>query len=195
MARTREYDADDALERALHHFWQNGYLGTSIEQLVDATGVQRYGLYQSFTNKHGLFVEALRRYQNFYVAHRLRRLEEEGAGLDAIESVLNDLATVVESPLGRFGCLLCNTAVELGGRDEVSDEQVRRYVGRLRSGFRAATVAAIEQGELEPTTDPDAQGDHLAGVVVGAYAYARTGPPRGSVRAMVETTLERLPRV
>ncbi len=115
MPRAPRYKKDETLDRALHLFWQNGYLNTSIEDLVEATGVQRYGLYQNFGSKHDLFLSALGRYQEVYITHRLRDLEGENAGLDEIKSVINGLAVFADSPLGRFGCLLCNTAVELGG--------------------------------------------------------------------------------
>ena len=192
MPRVPEYDADDALDRALHHFWQHGYSNTSIEQLVEATGVQRYGLYQSFGSKHDLFLAALRRYNEIYISHRLRELEQEDASLDAINHTISNLATFSESPLGRFGCLLCNTAVELGARDEASDLEVGRYVTRLRTAFQRTLTTARGNGELDPTTDTAILSDFLSGVVVGASVYARTQVQPGAVRAMLETAIPRI---
>lgn len=193
MPRAPRYKKDETLDRALHHFWQNGYLNTSIEDLVEATGVQRYGLYQHFGSKHDLFLAALRRYEEVYIAHRLRDLEIEGAGIEAIESVINNLATFADSPLGRFGCLLCNTAVELGGRDETVDTEVTRYATRLRNAFQRAITTAQDNSEIESSADPDTLADFLAGVVIGACVYARTQAQKGAVRAMLETAIDRLP--
>ncbi len=193
MPRQAEYSADEALDRALHHFWQHGYLDTSIDELVKATGVQRYGLYQTFGSKHDLFLSALRRYQEVYISHRLRDLEQDDAGLDEINNVISNLAVFAESPLGRFGCLLCNTAVELGARDEATDAEVSRYVSRLRSDFQRAVTSACADGELDPSTDTEVLADFLAGVVVGACVYSRTQVQPGAVRAMLETALKRLP--
>jgi len=194
MPRAPKHTKDETLDRALHHFWQHGYLNTSIEELVEATGVQRHGLYQYFGSKHDLFLAALQRYQEVYISHRLRELESENAGLDAIESNISNLAAFADSPLGRFGCLLCNTAVELGGRDETCDVEVDRYASRLRDAFNRAITTAQRNLELDPSTDPDALADFLAGVVVGACVYARTQAHPGAVRAMLEMSFDRLPR-
>lgn len=194
MPRTPKHTKDETVDRALHHFWQHGYLNTSIDDLVEATGVQRYGLYQNFDSKHGLFLAALRRYQEIYITHRLRDLEGDGTGIKAIESSISDLATFADSPLGRYGCLLCNTAVELGGRDEGSDIEVQRFASRLRDAFKRAVSVAQRNGDIDASTDPDNLADYLAGVVIGACVYARTQAHNGAVRAMLETAFNRLPR-
>jgi len=194
MPRAPKHTRDETVDRALHHFWQHGYLNTSIDEVVEATGVQRYGLYQNFGSKHGLFLAALGRYQEVYISHRLRDLEGETSGIDAIESVISNLATFADSPLGRFGCLMCNTAVELGGRDKASDAEVDRYASRLRDAFNRAVTTAQGNHQLDPSKNPDDLADFLAGVVIGACVYARTQAHKGSVRAMLETAFDLLPR-
>jgi TetR/AcrR family transcriptional repressor of nem operon len=194
MPRVPRHTKDETLERALFHFWQHGYLNTSIDDLVQATGVQRYGLYQNFGRKHDLFLAALRRYQEVYVSHRLRDLEGETTGIDSIESVISNLVAFADSPLGRFGCLLCNTAVELGGRDKATDAEVDLYASRLRRAFKRAVTTAQGEHKLDPSADPDVLADFLAGVVIGACVYARTQAHKGAVRAMLETAFDRLPR-
>jgi TetR/AcrR family transcriptional repressor of nem operon len=193
MARTPKHTKEDTLNRALLFFWQHGYVNTSIDDLVEATGVQRYGLYQNFGSKHGLFLAALQRYQDVHVSHRLREIETDNAGLDSIELVFNNLATFADSPLGRFGCLLCNTAVELGGRDEACDGEIDRYASRLRNAFSRAVDTAKIDRRLDPSADSDTLADYLAGVVIGACVYARTQARPGAVRAMLETAFDRLP--
>jgi len=195
MPRAPQHTREETVDRALHYFWQHGYLNTSIDEVVEATGVQRYGLYQNFESKHGLFCAALRRYQDIHISHRLRDLEGENTGIGAIESVISDLATFSDSPLGRFGCLLCNTAVELGGRDKAADAEVDRYASRLRDAFARAVTASQHNGDIDPSSDPDTLADYLAGVVIGACVYARTQAHKGAVRAMLETAIDRLPRV
>lgn len=194
MPRAPKHTKDETVDRALHYFWQHGYLKTSIDEVVEATGVQRYGLYQNFGSKHGLFLAALRRYQEVYITHRLRDLEGENTGIDAIENAISDLATFADSPLGRFGCLLCNTAVELGGRDDASDAEVDRYASRLRDAFKRAVTTAQGNHELDPSKNPADLADFLAGVVIGACVYARTQAHKGAVRAMLETAFDSLPR-
>ncbi|ADV84368.1 TetR/AcrR family transcriptional regulator [Terriglobus saanensis] len=64
MARTKEFDQEEALDAAMHLFWEHGYEATSIQELVEATGVQRQSLYDTFGSKHELFLQSLMRYQS-----------------------------------------------------------------------------------------------------------------------------------
>ncbi|NUR84214.1 MAG: helix-turn-helix transcriptional regulator, partial [Nonomuraea sp.] len=74
MARTREFDTDAAVERAMDVFWSRGYAATSIQDLVEATGVGRGSLYAAFGSKEGLYEAALLRYAARSGADRTRRL-------------------------------------------------------------------------------------------------------------------------
>ncbi|HNX58500.1 MAG TPA: helix-turn-helix domain-containing protein, partial [Spirochaetota bacterium] len=65
MARPREFDKDEALYNAMLMFWKKGYDGTSIPDLLDATGISRSSLYETFTDKQTLFLEAMNRYRQF----------------------------------------------------------------------------------------------------------------------------------
>lgn len=62
MTRTREFDVNETLDRAMHLFWKKGYVETSVRDLVEYTGVAHAGLYSAFGDKEGLFKAAVRKY-------------------------------------------------------------------------------------------------------------------------------------
>ena len=68
MGRPREFNADEALDRALHVFWTKGYAATSMQDLLDAMGLSKSSFYESFGSKHDAFMAALRRYGDREVA-------------------------------------------------------------------------------------------------------------------------------
>ena len=77
--RPREFDRDLALQQAMLAFWQHGYEGTSMADLVAATGLASARLYAAFGSKEGLFREAVERYDpdygaafSLYAVHRVR---------------------------------------------------------------------------------------------------------------------------
>ena len=82
MARPKEFDPEDALDKAMQQFWAKGYHDTSIRDLVDRTGVNYYGLYAAFENKRGLFLAALDRYRDTITTEIIGELKRSGTSLE-----------------------------------------------------------------------------------------------------------------
>src|SRR5882762_10432556 len=76
LGRPRAFDADVALERAMHVFWKKGYEGASLANLTAAMGINRPSLYAAFGNKEALFRKAMDRYVDRTAAHVREALGE-----------------------------------------------------------------------------------------------------------------------
>lgn len=190
MPRPREFDPDQALEEAMHVFWRQGYEKTSVDDLVQATGVNRYGLYDVFGSKHGLFVAALERYRRSVISEAIRELEEPDAGLDAIRAVFERLVRRARSGEARDGCLLCNTAEEVAPFDADAAREVSRYQRQLVRRFRAAVEVAIQRGDVSPDLEPARVGRYLAGLIQGASYLARSPASARDVEDYVRVGLQ-----
>ncbi len=186
MPRRRSYDRTRLLDRAVRVFWEKGYAGTSVRDLVDATGVQRYGLYESFGAKHGLFLSALERYQDTVISGLLREIERPGAALPEILAFLDRLSSTAGRPGAARGCLLCNTAAELGEDDVEAAQRVDVYSRRLAAAFRAALIRARTLGQVPTDLNADRLARFLTGVVVGGSVHARTAEGRRCVPALFQ---------
>src|SRR5216683_2144590 len=90
MARPREFDRDEALDRATRAFWAKGYASTSTEDLLAAMNIGRQSLYNAFGDKRRLYLEALERYQRESNASNLKRLNSSASPLGGIEALLRD---------------------------------------------------------------------------------------------------------
>src|ERR1700709_867656 len=88
MVRIREFDTDAAIEAALVTFRDTGYEGTSIQALVEATGVGRGSLYAAFGSKDGLSLQALDRYRENYADPLIALLGTEAPALELIREIL-----------------------------------------------------------------------------------------------------------
>lgn len=192
MARPRRYDPEEALDRAVEVFWERGYGDTSVQDLVDATGVQRYGLYESFGDKRELFLAALRRYERVWITGILGSLESEDASLPELLAFFERLKAAPPHRDSPDGCLLCNTATELGGEDADADAVVQEYVQRLHSVFRAALERAVARGEVGGEIEPVRYSQFLAGVVLGVGVHKRTVVGHRALEAFVDTALAAL---
>src|SRR5205807_10090861 len=62
MARPKEFDTDVALDEAMELFWSKGYEATSMSDLVEHLGLARQSVYDTFGDKHAIYMAALRRY-------------------------------------------------------------------------------------------------------------------------------------
>ena len=177
MGRRKTYDRDDLIERSMEMFRDHGYAGTSTQMLVEGLGVNRYSLYAEFGDKQTLFDAALTRYYDEVIEPRFGPLDEPGAGIDDVRAVLEFYASKAGGPAAGRGCLLCNTAIELGPRDPSDAGFVQRYLRRLSRGFRAALGNANDRGELRGDVDPREEAEFLTASVLGLFVMLRAAAP------------------
>jgi len=117
MARPREFDVDEALDRATTVFWARGYEATSVKDLVDALGVNRASLYATFGDKAQLFSAVLDRYTEQVNGTIAGALAAPAAGVEAVRAWFKALIEMATQP-GPRGCLFigavssCATAPE-----------------------------------------------------------------------------------
>jgi AcrR family transcriptional regulator len=88
MARPREFDRDAAVQRAMSVFWRKGYAATSTDDLLRAMNIGRQSMYDTFGDKHRLYLEALERYQRESIAENIRRLRSTASPLAGIEALV-----------------------------------------------------------------------------------------------------------
>ena len=170
-------------------FWEKGYADTSMADLVEATGVSRYGFYTEFGDKDALFETCVVRYSQTVIARGLGPLEAPDAGLAEIEAYVDGLMRTVRTGTRR-GCLIGNTAT--GGlvpTDGVA-AQIERHYARMRAAYHNALSNAVRAGDL--AGDPDALADFLVGVVNGCLASLRAGVPDASIQAFLDHARESL---
>lgn len=192
MARVREFDPEAALEAAMRVFWRNGFYATSIEDLVEATGVSRYGLYGVYENKRGLFLAALDHYRTTVVQELASVLYQPNASLEVIKRFVRDLGEISARPGGRVGCLLWNTATEVAPHDKAAARKVAGFRAHLAEGFALALRTAITAGELPRDYDVTREADFLAGVVQTLSVLARSHADPGAIASFVSVSLDTL---
>src|SRR3977135_2157179 len=116
MARHKEFDRAEALHKAMEVFWSRGYEAASIQDLIKHMGINRQSLYDTFGDKHALYLQALDRYREIESRKLLDLLERCGSVKRALRRLF---ARVVEGSLcagERRGCFLGNAMSELAGR-------------------------------------------------------------------------------
>lgn len=192
MARSREFDPKVAVEEAMKVFWKKGYVDTSIEDLVEATGVSRYGLYGEFGSKRGLFLASLDHYQETAIREYFGVIERPGAGLREIRIYCEQLVEIYSHPAGKLGCLVCNTATEVAPHDKGVEKKIKFAIERMTAGIRAALMNSKNRGEVRPDLDVGQAADFLTGALLGASVMARSGASNHMIKNTIEKSLASL---
>jgi TetR/AcrR family transcriptional repressor of nem operon len=182
MAREREFDPTQALDRAVALFWERGYSETSMEDLVDSTGVSRYGIYGTFGNKRELFVAALRRYAHVMAVDTRPELFRPDAGLADLKGFFRAMLERATGPEAQRGCMICNTAIEIAPHDETIAAAVRSLFDELTSVFTTALDNAKAAGDVAKALDTKATAEVLVGMLQGAAVFARTGTSKARLK-------------
>ena len=190
--RPREFDVDDALDRALLVFWRKGYEGASLPELTRAMGINRPSLYAAFGNKERLFRRALDRYAEGPAAYVGEALAEPTARAVA-ERLLRGAAELLAGPRSPRGCLLVQGALACGeGAEPVRRELVaRRAAGEaaLRKRFERAAA----EGDLPAGADCGDLARYVVTVIHGMAVQAAGGAGREQLRRVAEIALRAWP--
>jgi TetR/AcrR family transcriptional repressor of nem operon len=179
VGRPRQFDRDEALDKAITLFWEQGFEATGIAQISTTLGIGRQSLYGTFGDKRSLFLEALRHYSNENIGWLRSILGAEGRAVENIHAVLDAWAARA-SDCSYCGCFLTNSMSELGLRDPEMTELLARNLGRMTAAFETALERAVAEGDIDSTADTHAlaktlvntaQGLSSAGKVDHDYAH------------------------
>jgi TetR/AcrR family transcriptional regulator, transcriptional repressor for nem operon len=189
MPRAKAFDPEAALDRAVELFWRLGYEGTSMAKLLEFMGISRQSLYDTYGDKHRLFLAAIDRYRdNVHVQLQAMITGESSplAGIRAVFAWVND--AVVETPEHR-SCLMANSALELGQRDPEVRERVAEHLRQVEDMFHSTLERGREVGELAAERDTRALARFLTNSIHGLGILARGGAPAPVLRDTITTTL------
>lgn len=187
MARPKAFDAQAALVRAMELFWEQGYAATSMEQLVTAMGISRQSLYDTFGDKHRLFLAAMDAYCAMLEAAMLAPLKQPEAGLQALhDTAMGVIDFLIQFPRRR-ACLMANTTLELAPHDDAVAAKVRRHMANMEAAFQHALTTAIRRGEIAADADADALARYLVGMTHGLMVMAKSGASREMLTGIVST--------
>jgi TetR/AcrR family transcriptional repressor of nem operon len=186
MGRTKSFDEDAVLDQAVQLFWERGYEGTSLADLEAHLGLGRQSLYNSFGDKHALFLKALDRYQRDVGEGAFAQLNAPDAGLDAIRGFFRWSIESQTSPHGARGCLMGNTISERGSQDPDAMLRCNHARDSLERGFRRALAQAKAGGELPQGLDVEATATLLVIQNYGLAVLAKAGATATQLHAAVE---------
>src|SRR5471030_2195899 len=113
MARTKDFDENEVLNKAIDIFWHKGYNGTSMQDLVDGLGISRSSLYDTYGDKHTLFIKALESYQNEGSRKICAIVNSAAPAKETIKQLLDLITGELLVDQIHKGCFMVNAEVEV----------------------------------------------------------------------------------
>lgn len=190
MPRPPEFEREVVLDRAMRAFWTRGYEATSIQHLVERTGIQRGSLYGAFGDKRALFLAAIEHYDRVMTAKLLATLDAPGSGLEAIRRFFRLKVDAAQERSRPRGCLVTNSATELASRDRRTASRIGVTLGRIEAAFHRAVIRGQQAGEIDPERDARALARFLTSSAQGLSVMAKASPERAPLEDIVKVTLE-----
>jgi TetR/AcrR family transcriptional regulator, transcriptional repressor for nem operon len=188
MARVREFDTEAALEAAMVVFRRRGYEGSSLQELVDATGVGRGSLYAAFGNKDGLYRAVLDRYREQQAIPLIDVLRSGAPARELIRGILVDLVDVIVREGRDQNCLIVTAATERVAHDPEVAARIEATTSSLEDALTERIAAAQDTGELSGE-DPRGLARFVLTTIHGLRVMGAINPDRRYLMTVVEAAL------
>lgn len=174
--RPKEFDPDQIADAAMQVFWQRGYAATSIQDLVEGTGLSRSSLYNAFDSKHGLYTCALKRYQEQSNAN-ITLLAQDAPAKALVRQLLLRIVDDELDDTQRLGCLAANAALEVAGQDPVVAELVAQNFRRVEAALERLLRRGQAEGDIDPGKNPAALASFVVCTVQGLRVLGKGSAP------------------
>lgn len=189
MARCREFDEQEALRKARDVFWARGYAETSLDDLMQATGVCRQSLYNAFGSKAGLFAAAIADYGQAELAQMHALLQRDLPLRELLDAFLERVIGLMLK-CGPNGCLFANTMSEKDRVGAAAMAMVADNSARYEQELRGVLERARVRGEAVTGKPAADAARFLLNTMLGLSTMARIAPDRAAMQGIAQIALD-----
>ena len=187
MARHKEYDEKEVLLKAMELFRHQGYEKTSLQDLVNHMGIHRRSLYDTFGDKHTLFIKALELYNNNVMKNMNLQAKKSLSVKEAIRSILEMVITNDDKK--SVGCLTVNSAVELCLHDQVVAEMIEQNFSKTEEIIFDLLVLGQNSGEIAKHHNLEKLSQFIHNSFVGLRVLTKTTNDKNKLKNIIDMTL------
>jgi TetR/AcrR family transcriptional regulator, transcriptional repressor for nem operon len=189
MARPKNFDKDTVLNLAMQVFWRQGYEATSIQDLVAYTKVNKQSLYDTFGDKHSLYLAALNSYKAECESQFSGLLAENISAKATLQKLFDNLIAESLSDTGHHGCFMNNAAVELASQDK----EIGKACFDNMISWEKKFVEIIKKGQTNNEISTNLSAESVAAflftVISGLRSAGKINQDEAKLREIVKTTL------
>jgi TetR/AcrR family transcriptional regulator, transcriptional repressor for nem operon len=190
--RPREFDMDEALDKAVRVFCERGYHATSIGDLTNAMQLASGSVYKAFKDKRAVFLAAFDRYKVVRDQELLDVIRTGKTGLDRIRKALTFFVEASHGAEGRRGCLVVGSAAELATFDEEIAQRVATAIDKKESLMAELIRQGQSDGSIPTTVDSNATAQLMLCLLQGMRVVGKIGRTRTKMLGVVDIAMKTL---
>lgn len=189
MARTKDFDEKEVLNKAINLFWLKGYNGTSMQDLVEGLGISRSSLYDTYGDKHTLYVKALESYQCEASSRLCAIIHSSNSAKKTISALLEYITSELLNDQSRKGCFLVNAEVEVAPHDAEVNQMICQNDEQVEDVFYKVIKKGQESGEITNKQDARALARFTFNTVKGIRVAAKTTNDKAVFDDIIKLTI------
>ena len=180
MGRSKEFEEDIVLQKAMQVFWQQGYEKTSISDLVEHMGIHRKSLYDTFGDKHSLYLKVIDRYGEYSTAKLKSEIHKAETAYEAIQYIFDYIIEGNENK--HCGCLFVNAATEMGPWDQEVLKKTEEAFGQEEKFITEIIKKGQKDGEFSCRYDDETLGEILHNALLGLRVLVKNSQSKEKMR-------------
>lgn len=187
MGRHREFEPEEVLDKAMMLFWRQGFEKTSMQELVIETGIHKRSMYDTFGDKHNLFLMALGRYADVAERDQRQAAARDGNARQMIRELLESSVVVADD--GALGCMLVNCATEVAFRDGEAAARIGDNFDRSEKLIAQILRRGQAKSEISKAYTAEGLSSIIFNAWLGIRVQARSGAPATKLQKMVDEVM------
>ena len=191
MPRPKSFDPDTVLTKAMGVFWEKGYDAASISDLTAAMGINRFSLYDTFGDKHTLYLKALESYERSVVEPILEKINSIES-LDQLEGMFSGMIDYQREHADAPCCMIHKAAVSMADKDQCASDRVNSTRSRIHDAFCDLFKRLIDQGQLRDGLSAEQAAWLIMFTQSGLTSFASSSMPSEQAKSAIEALFESL---
>jgi TetR/AcrR family transcriptional regulator, transcriptional repressor for nem operon len=189
MARTKDFDENEVLTKAMHLFWEKGYLATSMEELVTGLGISRSSLYGTYMDKHTLFIKSLEHYQQMAGAKLQDILKSPGSAKQTVKKLIEHATGGLSDGQKQTGCFMVNAEVEVAPHDKKVSKLVCQNDQQMEDIFCQVIKNGQKIGEIKNSRNARVLAKFMSNTIKGLQVTAKSTSDKSVFNEIILTAV------
>lgn len=190
MARNKEFDEKVVLKKAMALFWKQGYEKTSMQDLVTHMGIHRRSIYDTFGDKHSLFLASLKYYEVFVAEELTKIIRSSSTVKKAIRKIFEHVVYAAELESYPAGCFSVNTAVELSLLDKDIQHLSTKIFNDTEELFNKLLEEGQAKGEIKNDLNTQVTAQFLHNNLIGIRVLVKTNYTKKELEGIIDLTMK-----